>query len=146
MRHLLAAGVAALGLIAGSAEATQLAQYPGYGPPPGYRGPPPGYGGPPPGYYGGPPPGYGPQCPPNGNALKGAAAGAAGGAILGALLGGNPGQSAAIGAANGGLAAARHPRTPTSTGCRAGARGCGRIDRADRRPLVLLRQPARRIG
>jgi hypothetical protein len=117
MRHLLAACVAALGLIAGSAEATQLAQYPGYGPPPGYRGPPPGYGGPPPG-YGGPPGYYGPQCPPNGNALKGAAAGAAGGAILGALLGGNPGQSAAIGAAIGGIAGAANRGSKKNRYCR----------------------------
>jgi hypothetical protein len=104
MRHLPAACVAAIGLIAGSAEATQLAQYPGYGPPPGYGGPPPGY--------------YGPQCPPNGNALKGAAAGAAGGAILGALLGGNPGQSAAIGAAIGGIAGAANRGSKKNRYCR----------------------------
>jgi hypothetical protein len=113
MRHLLAACVAALGLTAGSAEATQLAQYLGYGPPPGY-------GRPPPGYYGGPPPGYSgpPPCPPNGNALKGAAAGAAGGAILGALLGGNPGQSAAIGAAIGGIAGAANRGSKKNRYCR----------------------------
>jgi hypothetical protein len=99
MRRVLAAGAAAMLLLGGSAEAQ-------YAPPPGY-GRPPGYG--PPGYYGPPP------CPPNNNALKGAAAGA----VLGALLGGRkPGKGAAIGATIGGIAGAATRGSKQSQYCR----------------------------